>query len=472
MLRSALPPALTILGAAALVALAFAPSYLNYDTRYALVWASDLAAGHTPGFEAPFAPTPHPLWNLLALLVLPFGGAAEEAMMAIVLLSFGALVWLVHRLGAALFGLWAGVVAAVVVLTRAAILRDVVLAYLDVAFAALVVGAVLLEVRRPRRGTAVLVVLALAGLLRPEAWALAVLYVGYLWRGLDGPTRARYAVLALAPAVVWFASDALITGDPLHSLHGTSALAEENERRRSLSDVPYWTVQYFGFILRLPVLIGIPVGIWFAWRRGIARSHIPLVVAALLVLGFAAGPLFGLPLIGRYLRTPAALLAVFFGAACLGWLRLAPSKERTRWAAAGIALLVLSAVYVPPLAGRWDDLRTRRDREARYYDSLRGVVESAPVRAAFERCPDLTASDHRPVPHVRWWLDGAPGTVRTTEDATSAPGSIFLTPRHSPFQRASYGEDLPAATPPAGRRYVMVAGNRHWTAWAVPGCRA
>ena len=97
------------------------------------------------------------------------------------LLAFGALVYLAFALGRELFSPWVGVVAALVVLTRPAMQRDALLAYQDVPFAALIVGATLLEARRPRRGAAVLVVLALAGLLRPEAWVLAGLYWLWMW---------------------------------------------------------------------------------------------------------------------------------------------------------------------------------------------------------------------------------------------------------------------------------------------------
>lgn len=468
-LSSVLPPLLVIVGVALLVGLVYSPWYLNYDTRYALLWAQDLVNGFAPEYMAPFAPTPHPGWNALAVLALPFGEGADDAMAWMVLLSFGAVVWLVYRLGLELFNRWVGVVAALIVVTRAAMLRDVVLAYLDVPFGALILLAVLLEVRRPRRGAAVLGVLVLAGLLRPEAWALGALYVAYLWRGTGGRERLRYAALVLLAPVIWFASDAIITGDALHSLNGTAALAEENERRRELGDVPYWTVQYLGFTLRLPVLIGIVAGLWFAWRRRIRRSHIPVVVAGLLIIGFAAGPLFGLPLIGRYMRTPSMLLAIFFGAACFGWRSLAPSPARTRWGLAGAACILLSLAWVPSTAERLDGLKGRRDREARFYGSLRSLALSAPVQAAFAACPDLTAADHRPVPYLRWWLDGAPGTVRTIEDRSSPPGALFVTPRPSRMQRVSYGDELPSAKLPPG--YVPLRANRHWRIGTTPECR-
>ena len=104
-------------------------------------------------------------------------------------------MYLTYRLGAELFHPWVGVVAALVVLTRPAMERDALIGYQDMPFAVLVIGAVLLEARRPRRGVAVLALLALAGLLRPEAWVLAGLYWLYLWpprragRARRGPPR-------------------------------------------------------------------------------------------------------------------------------------------------------------------------------------------------------------------------------------------------------------------------------------------
>src|SRR3954454_1096957 len=331
MLRQVLPAVVVVACVGALVVVLYDPWYLNYDTRYALLWARDLVHGFTPAYTADFAPTPHPLWTAVAGAALIFGDYANDAMLGVVLLAFGALVWLVYLLGAQLFNRAVGGVAAVVVLTRPAILRDVMLGYLDITFAALIVWAVLLEARRPRRGLGVLVVLCLAGLLRPEAWFLGGLYLAWLWRGLERRDRVRYTLLVLLAPLIWFVSDAIITGDALHSLHGTRDLADENNRRQGLRDVPYWSLQYFGFTLRVPILIGSLFGLWFAWRRGLSQARFPFVVAVLLVVGFAVSPIFGLPLIGRYIRTPAVLLTLFYGLGCFGWLMLPPSKERFRW---------------------------------------------------------------------------------------------------------------------------------------------
>src|SRR5919108_19588 len=64
------------------------------------------------------------------------------------------------------------------------------------------------------------------GLMRPEAWVLAGLYWLYLWPVSDWSRRVRLAgVVALAP-LLWAGLDLYVTGDPLHSLHGTADLAE------------------------------------------------------------------------------------------------------------------------------------------------------------------------------------------------------------------------------------------------------
>src|SRR3954447_9669834 len=261
------PAALTIGGIAVLLRVVYDPWYLNYDARYALLWARDAWHGFLPDSKADFAPTPHPLSTLVSSLGLPLGHAGDGVVVWIVLLAFGALVWLTYRLGEVLFSRWVGIAAAAVVLTRPVLDRDVLLAYQDVPFAALIVGAVLLEAQRRRRGAPVLVVLALAGLMRPEAWVLAGLYVIWMWPASTGRRRLWLVALAGVSPVLWAVIDLIVTGDPLHSLHGTSALAEEVNRRRTVGEVPHWTFTYFAFTLREPVTLGIPVGLAFAFRH-------------------------------------------------------------------------------------------------------------------------------------------------------------------------------------------------------------
>jgi hypothetical protein len=223
--REMLAGAATVAGAAVALAVIYQPSFLNYDARYSLLWAYDAWHGRTPDYEADFAPTPHPLQTALSSLALPFGNGADVVLLAMILLSFGGLVWVAYRLGADLFSPWVGAVVAAVVLTRPALHRDAVFAYQDIAFALVVVWAVLLEARTPRRGLPVFALLAVAGLMRPEAWVLSGLYFLYMWPVAAPRLRAASAALTAAAPLLWALSDLLVTGDALHSLHGTSGLA-------------------------------------------------------------------------------------------------------------------------------------------------------------------------------------------------------------------------------------------------------
>jgi hypothetical protein len=462
-------PAATIAAVAALLRFVYHPWYLNYDARYALLWAGDLWNGFRPDYGTAYAPTPHPLQTGVSFLVHPFP-ASDQLMTWIILLSFGVLVWLVYRLGAQLFSPWAGVVAAAVVLTRPALQRDALLAYQDVPFAALIVGAVLLEARRPRRGALVLAVLAVAGLLRPEAWFLSALYVLYMWPVVSGRTRALFCALAATAPGVWMLSDLLIAHDALHSLHGTAALADEQDRRRHISQVPYWTAQYFGFTLREPLVVGVPIGLAFAWLYRRREGALPFAVAIAMTAVFAIGPVFGLPLIGRYLRTPAILLALFYGLAVCGWALLPEGRARRGWLVAGMLALALSAAFVPRHAGMLEGLHKRIERDGRLYADLRLVGESHAVRQAFEACQPLSAADHRPIPYLRYWLDGKPGSVGTIEKGASPLGRVLVLPRRVPHVKNFYKQNFPKVTPPPGYRPLYVNGS--WKVLAARGCGA
>jgi hypothetical protein len=467
-LRRALPGVGVAVAVAALVRLVYAPWYGNYDVRYALLWARDALHGHTPDYTAAFAPTPHPLsiaWSFPGLL---FGDSGGSAMVLLALVGLGALVWVVFRLGQELFAAWVGAIAAFVVLTRPAILRDALLGYQDVPFAALVVGAVLLEARRPRRGTAVLVALGLAGLLRPEAWVLSGLYVLYLWRDATPHERVRLVVLAVAAPVIWALTDLIVTGDPLHSLHGTANLAEEVGRRRKVTQVPRWTAQYVGFTLREPLILGVPVGLAFAWRHRRRAAALPVAVIVAMLAVFAIGPVFGLPLIGRYVRTPAELMTLFFGLAIAGWMLLPRGRERNWWIALAVLCGLVFVAFGPRNVTLLRGLHTRVVREGAYYRTMHSLTRAPRVRAAFAACAPLSVADHRPVPYLRYWLHGDPGSVTTVEKRSDPLGRILVVPRHSRVTNRFYGDEFPRVRPPAA--YVQIYSNGSWRVFAAPGC--
>ncbi len=465
----ALPAAATILLVAVLMWVIYDPWYFNYDARYALNWARDITRGLTPDFTAPFAPTPHPFSIAVSFLGVAFG---DHVVMWLVLLGFGATVWLTYLLGARLFNPWVGVVAALVVVTRPAMLRDTLLDYQDIWFEGLIVLAVLLEATKRKRGTPVLVVLAFAGLVRPEAWVLSGLYWLYLWRDATPRQRVWYAALVASAPVLWCLMDLIVTGDPLHSLHGTSQLAVENGRRRSVTQVPRWTAQYYAYAVREPLLLGIPLGMYFAWRFRRREVLVPLAVIVVMTAVFAIGPIFGLPLIGRYLRTPAIFLALFYGLAVFGWMLLPRgSGERRTWLVVGVVAAVASLVYLPWHVKMLNGLNTRSVREGKLYSDLRKASKAPRVQAAFRRCKPLTAGDHRPVPYTRWWIGGNPGQVGTVEKNAWPVGGLLLEPRRTFVPRWFYKINLRMATPPAPHGYTMLYQNRSWRIYTRPSCR-
>ena len=72
-----------------------AVGFANYDTLYALAWGGQLSRGSTPAYGVAIAPTPHPLLELLGLVLAPLGPRAVENVT--VALGFLALISL--RLG-------------------------------------------------------------------------------------------------------------------------------------------------------------------------------------------------------------------------------------------------------------------------------------------------------------------------------------------------------------------------------------
>jgi len=287
--------------------------------------------------------------------------------------------------------------------------------------------------------------------MRPEAWALAGLYALYVWRGASNRERVLYAGLtALAPAL-WALMDWLVTGDALHSLHGTAALAETVDRRRDPLTGPYWTAKYLGYTLREPLVVGIPIGLVFAYRQRLRGAVLPLVVAAAMLAVFLASPVFGLPLIGRYVRTPAVLLALFYGLAVVGWRMLPRGEERRRWAIVGLLAAALSLVWLPWHVSMLSGLDDRLVYQGAYYRDLREVGRAPAVRAVLERCGPIATADHRPIPHLRWWLD-APPPVRSTPSgraATAPARARARRARRGPTPRAASTRRWRAARAPA-----------------------
>src|SRR5215207_2545233 len=200
--------------AAALLVFLIWQTYPNYDTYYTLVWGQELAHGSLPDYDVFRTPTPHPLSTAVAWAMAPFGTASDRILVLASLFGLLAFYVVIFVFTERLLGRVIALLAVAVMLTRTDMQLLALRAMFDLPFYLMVVGAALLELRRPRCGWPVLVVLALAGLLRPEAWLLAGVYWLYLWLDHARPRAQLVRLLALVAAapLIWLLSDLIVTG--------------------------------------------------------------------------------------------------------------------------------------------------------------------------------------------------------------------------------------------------------------------
>src|SRR5438270_8346459 len=215
---------LALMCVAALVGYLAFPTYPTYDSFYALLWGRDVLHLHLPDFRVYRGPTEHPLAIAFGMLCSLCGEGGARLMVLGSIASFVAVVAGLYRLGRLCFGPVVGVLAGLLALSRFFDENLAAQGYLDISYVALIVWAIVLEVQRPRRGLAVMLLLAAAGLLRPDAWLLAGAY--WLWCLPRAKERRRewlglLALAAAAPAL-WLLVDVVVTGNPLYSLNSTS----------------------------------------------------------------------------------------------------------------------------------------------------------------------------------------------------------------------------------------------------------
>jgi hypothetical protein len=449
--------------------------FVNYDTLYALAWGGQLERGEAPAYEVAIAPTPHPLLEVLGFVLAPLGPrAADDATVALAFLALAACGWVIYRLGSEWFGRAAGALAALLFLTRVPVLSYGVRAYVDIPYLLLVLSALLIETRHRRAGAPVLALFALAGLLRPEAWAFSGLYWLYLmdftprWlRGgrerLPPPARGRLlriTLLAAAAPLVWLASDLAITGDPLWSLTNTRHTASTLGRVKGIANVPQYIPRRIGEILRPPVLAAAALGgvLTLMWLRG--RALAGVIAGAIAVLVFAAFAAVGLPIDTRYAFPAAAILCIFAGAGVFGWTRLPHAdRRRRRWQAAAALLLVWGLAYVP---SQYRAAHRELDKLARQHQIEGDLLALVSDGSITLRCGPVGVPNHAPVPLLALYLKTSPANVVSPESGRIEHG-VYVDPASREVER-DYVLDprdphVPASVPPG---FTERSANRSW----------
>jgi hypothetical protein len=458
-------PALLIAAGAALLRLICAVGFANYDTLYALAWGGQLSRGQLPSYDVAVAPTPHPLLEALGLALAPLGPhAAEVALVALGFVALSACAWLLYELGALWFGRGAGALAALIFITRVPVLSYGVRAYVDIPYLALVLGALLVECRRRRAGVPVLALLALAGLLRPEAWAFSAAYLTYLLWGNASQMRrselARLALLTACAPLLWVLSDLAVTDDALWSLTDTRHTAHTLGRVTGIGNVPEYIPRRIGEILRPPVLAGAALGgVLSLWR--LPKRALPGALAgALSVLVFAALAAAGLSINTRYALPAAAVLCVFCAAGVLGWRRLERGDPTRRlWLAGAVAVLVAFLAYAPAQYRSADRELDELSRQQQIQGDLRALVSE---RALTLRCGPVGVPNHAPIPLLALYLKTSParisnaqlGAISTGEYLDPASRQVetsYVLDRHDPHVAVS--------VPPGFRE---IHANRSW----------
>jgi hypothetical protein len=381
------------------------PTYPTYDSFYALLWGRDLLHLHLPDFRVYRGPTEHPLAIAFGAVCSIFGQGGARLMVLGSIASFVAVVAGMYRLGRLCFGPFVGLLAGLLMLSRFFVENLAAQGYLDISYIALIVWAIVLEVERPRRGTAVFLALAAAGLLRPDAWVLSGAYwLWCCWRA-DNRTRLRYLALAAIAPVVWAALDAVVTGNPLYSLTSTAGLAQELERTQGLTSVvaSVWT---FGErIDKLPVilggLLGVPIAIWLAPRRVLT----PLATLVLLVLVFVAEGAVGASVVDRYFLGAATVLLLFCAVTLGGWTMLEPGSWLRRVWMAGAAILILYGGVSAATSLSLSSLRTTLAYHEDFHKELAVALANPRVKGTLKRCPLLSLPNNKLIPDARWILD-------------------------------------------------------------------
>lgn len=434
--------------------LVYGPGYVHYDALYSLIWGRDLAhARLPPDFADVHSPTEHPLANVLAAPISLTHLGGLRALDWISLAMLATLAWMAVRLGRALFTLPIGLGFAGLLVTCPPIVGQTLMASIDVPFLVLILWAAVLEAERPRRGWPVIAVLAVCGLLRPEAWLLGAVYVLYLSPRLDWAGRLRLGGLVLVAPLLWALFDLASAHDAAISLTGTRRAGHQTQSEHSLGAAVVHGPETLASILGTGIsVLGIAgAGLALVVRR--RRSALALVLLGLGLLGFLGLGAAGLPVIPRYALLPALMVALFCSYAVLGWAETPSGTTARRVWMIGAPLLLVALVLTNARYYTKRLPQLRRESAALSADDgrLDALLAAPGVRPLINACSPLQLRDFRAKPLAAYLIGGhARDYLQLLPQQVAGPG-IYL--EHIPVR----GE--PAL--PEGFR--TVARTRHWT---------
>jgi hypothetical protein len=424
------------------------PATLGYDAWAWMVWGRELAHLRLATTDGPsFKPFPVLVGAPLSVL----GAIAPSVWLAGMRAGAVVSLLLAYRLATRLSGPLGGAAAVVGLALSADLYRTALLGSAEPALIALTLGAV--DRHLAGRRAWALVLIAAAGLIRPEAWVFLAGYGLYLWRR-EPRLRPLVAAAVLLPPALWLGLDWAGSGDPLH---GGQTATEATEGSAALASVPaFEVVRRAADAVILPTLVLAAGAAVEAARR---RDRRVLWLAALAVAWIAMVAIMaeaGFTGTRRYLAAPAAVLCVLAGVG-LVWLLAAVRVRRARLAT---ACVVLALSLVPALLRAREEARTLSvaRSQADQLTELRGAVAKAGGRGAVQRVGR---------PAVNPWLQTALAwELRSTlTDVQAAWGSSRRHPHWSPpalVFRAPARLAGPRPALPEGIRARLVARSGRW----------
>ena len=435
---------------------------LGYDAWSWMVWAREAAHGvlQTRGGPA-FKPLP----VIVAAPLTPFGDLAPFAWLAAMRACALLAVVVAYRAGSRIGGVVAGVTAAALIVVGPDLFRTAVYGSAE----PLLVLLVLLAADRYLAGSsrAAIVLLGVAGLIRPELWPLVLaLAVAAMIRD----RRLDWAMVAatIVPPVIWLGMSRAGGGPSLGQL--IHAARADTVCVRCALVAPLHAVVAFspptdaaGVFQRLTEAIVLPalalsaVGIVASARRRLTEPLVIAGVACVWIAIVAVMAQLGYPGSRRYLVGPAALLALLAG----GGLAIAVGSAHGNRARTGItatiAVLVLVSAY-PTIHSDAALLSTARE-ETRTQADLRSAVRVAGGREAV-LAVGPPAINPLMQTALAWDLRLPLRSVQATWSSTvrrprwAPPAIIFRGPEH-------YAGPPPALPP--GRRATPIGRAGSWT---------
>lgn len=349
-----------------------------------------------------------PSWKPLPVLIttpLSVFGDASPVLWLLVSRTAGLMAPVfAYRLASRIGGRPAGVLAAGLLILSEGWLQGYLHGYLEPAVVGLLLAAVECHlVGRPR---AVLALLFVAGLARPEVWPLFALYGG--WRiSQDAGQRALVASLLGATAILWFGGDLWGSGNPFHG----------GEVARAVSE--HWGRSGFGTLLL--AASGLEIGMVVVSVLGLLvikprDSRVSLLAAgsvawfvlllALVGAGYPASP--------RFMAPPVAGLCVLCGVLAVElWRRVATLDVPVRRPAVAVALaFLLIAVVLPRAISSATTFQETRQRAEVQADLRATVRHVGPDRLLRCGAPVLRQDSYWNEGALAWELDLPLASVR------------------------------------------------------------